>query len=255
MSANLLLPPIELLAQNNPPSAATIDQIYAEIAKDPKNSPFVIGPIESMNHPIYSKIESLAQSYSTEIQWTPSVSQSVLQLPFHPERMIIHPTDEFDGWFDEFTSPNLLLIHNEAAMIILLHELRHALHLGRHPLLPGHWFDENLQKYKQLIDLEKKRLDQAPVDLNLKKSLLGLLTRMIEAPSEIVAHQGDVFLCQKFKKPELTSYLQSIQDYKKEFLKTYKSLKSSPLTKHISVLDQIYKDLQLYMKDKNLKGF
>lgn len=233
--------------------APSLDQIVHQLTSSKEFSPFIVGEDKSKKHPLYQNLLDLSKTFGAEVSWVNSVSKSVLQLPFHPERIVVKAHDEFDGWFDEFTTPSQIFIHKEATMIILIHELRHALHLGNHELLNGNAFDRLLQKNKKTIDQFKIQVQSSPLHSSTKRMLIKSATRLIETCSEISAHHGDLKLSKVYLMPEAQTYALFIKDYKKEFMKSYTQLKKHPFSSTQEFVDELFDGLEHYMKFHNLQ--
>lgn len=231
--------------------ATTLDDVIGTIVDNTHHNPFVIGKTKSSGHPQYSDLMDFAQKYKTTIKWVPSVAKEVLRLPFNSDRMAVKPNDKFDGWFDEFVSPNQVIMSNKAAFIILIHELRHVVHLGSHGLIEGTWFDRLLQTNKQLITQFHKKLAQSKLSALKQLELKTKSTRLIETASEISAHQGDVVLAKSFGDEEVAeAYLEFIEDYKAEFSQAFKALKKHPFSRDESFLNDIDDGLKKLILEK-----
>lgn len=213
-----------------PPSGADLDAIVQAVASERNQNPFKPGETAAMKHPIYPTLFLQAESYGSVVEWVPSVSAAVLELPFNENRYKVVTSDEFNGWFDEFEVPNLIIIHNKASLVTLIHELRHALHLGVHGRNEGNDFDQALQKNKRRIQKFHERLLKSPLDLKTKKRLKVFSTRLLETCSEVSAHHGDLLLAEAFKNKEAQSHRDFIAEYKLEFAKAYKALSRHPFS-------------------------
>lgn len=234
--------------------AKTLDDFVVQIESNQKYDPFVIGGVKAARHPLFSELMAFAKEYNTNVKWVPSVAQEVLRLPFHPSRMVIQKDQPLDGWFDELISPNRIILHDESAFITLIHELRHAVQLGTHGLNKGSEFDRLLQKNKRRI--AKFHLKIAGSDLPEAEisHLKTLSTRLVESASEVCAHQGDVVLSRKYGHDDfVSSYIQYIEEYKDEFIESYKALKKNAISQNELFLDELYVGLRNYMKENDLR--
>jgi hypothetical protein len=238
--------------------AKTLDDFIDVIQKNPQYDPFVVGEAEALRHPLNSELMEFAQKYNTTVIWTTSVAKEVLKLPFHPDRMVIKKNEALDGWFDDLVSPNSIILHQEAAFITLIHELRHAVQLGSHGLNSGTAFDRLLQQNKRRILKFHQRMIESDLAATHQERLKKAATRLVETASEISAHEGDVVLSKSYgHKETAASYLQFIREYKAEFLKDYKALKKDPFSQNEVFIEDLYQGLKEFMKSKKLeiKGF
>ena len=217
-------------AQSVQPFAADLDAVLQSVASERNHNPFKPGEAAALKHPVYPTLFLQAESYGSVVAWVPSVSGAVLNLPFRESRMKVSAQDEFNGWFDEFEVPNLIFVHNKASLVTLIHELRHALHIGIHGRNEGNVFDQALQKNKRRIQKFHERLFKSPLDLKTKKRLNVLSTRLLETCSEVSAHHGDLLLAEAFKNKEAQSHRDFIAEYKLEFAKAYKALSRHPFS-------------------------
>ncbi len=233
----------------------TLNDLLLKLDQDTAHSPFVRGQKRATEHPLYPELLKFAKMYNAKIVWTPSVAKYVLSLPPHPDRLKVSEQDEFDGWFEEFENPNQIILDGNTAMIILVHELRHALHLGSHKLMPGSWYDLLLQRKKKEIRKFELSIQQSSLPGKEQRKLRQWLSRLIETCSEISAHQGDVMLSTTFGRPELDSYIRFISEYKQEFLQNYNRLKDHPFTKDATFLDELLLGLQKFMTENELDSF
>lgn len=219
----LLFTPLASEAAKNLSIDDAIDAIIAS-----QRSPFV-RMSAAKRHPFYRDLEAMAELLDADVRWVGSVAGAVRGLPFHEDRYKFSEADEFDGWFDEFTSPNLILIHRQATMVILVHELRHALHLGTHSVVGGNEYDQTLRRAK----LEVVKLHQELATMGLKavrsKRLKTYSTRLVESFSEVMAHHGDYRLAEAFGHSSVEAQKDFIASYKAEFRRTLKALKKDPL--------------------------
>lgn len=211
-------------------ASVDLDEVLQSVASERSHNPFKIGEKAAIKHPIYPVLLSQADHYGSVVEWVPSVSGAVLELPFNENRMKVATSDEFNGWFDEFEVPNLIFVHDKASLVTLIHELRHALHVGIHGRIEGNAFDQALQKNKRRIDQFHARLMKSPLDLKTKNRLKRLSTRLLETCSEVSAHHGDLLLAEAFKNEEAESHRDFIKDYKLEFSKAYKALSRHPFS-------------------------
>lgn len=242
-----------LFFQNQSVLALSLDDILERMAEDKEHSPFVVGLSNSENHPQYPSLVRFAEAHTTQVEWVKSVSESVLKLPFHPDRMRIRKSDEFDGWFDEYTNPNIIYLHQEAALIILVHELRHALQLGTHEQISGSWFDRALQiNKKRVIDFQT-RLRSVPMSAAMRHKLRKLSQRLIETCSEISAHQGDLMLALTFHQPQSKTYRKYIGEYLLEFKNAARLLKSSKISRSELFIAELESSLEKFMQEHELK--
>ncbi len=236
----------------------SLDNILTKIKSNRAHNPFAIGEKAALRHPDYKKIKEFATFLNVDIKWTPSVSAYVLKLDFLEERYKVKKTDEFDGWFDEFTDPQLIIIHQESNLVTLLHEMRHALHLGRFTFISNQielaWFDQFLLNQKKNIQKYHEWINQNSQYTNAqKKKYRKCATRILETASEISAHAYDVELAESFKHPHLTSFKSFIKDYLKEHLKNQKCLlENSEKGKGINFAFNIEKRLIHFMNEKKL---
>ncbi len=233
-------------------SSSELDHYFNQIKNDSINNPFLKGEENSLNHPLYQKLKILSLSYGSTIEWHNSVSKRVLELPFHPDRMKIKKSDEFDGWFDEFTKPNLIIIHQEASLVTLIHELRHSLHLGTHKIIESEWFDLSLQKNKKKIFQFQEKIQNTPLTKNEILKLKKLTTRLIETCSEISAHEGDLVLAREFDQSLEEGFKSLIKDYKLEFKNTYNQLIKNSLTQNEDFVLELNIALSKYLKEKKI---
>lgn len=210
--------------------AFDLDDILKEVASERSHNPFKVGERAAIGHPIYATLILQSERYGSIIEWVPSVSGAVLELPFNENRYKVVKSDEFDGWFDEFEVPNLIFVHNKSSLVTLIHELRHALHLGVHGRTEGNDFDQALQTNKRRIEKFHARLLKSPLDLKTKKRLKVLSTRLLETCSEVSAHHGDLLLAEAFENAEAESQRDFIKEYKLEFAKAYRALSRHPFS-------------------------
>ena len=231
--------------------ASELDFYLLSIQKNTQINPFEIGEHNAKKHPLYNKLEKEAHHLGAKIEWQNSVSKRVLELPYSENRMKIKEQDEFDGWFDEYTTPNLIIIHKDATLATLVHEIRHAIHLGQHDIDKNvHWFDFILQQNKRLISLFKVKLNQLKIAKTEREKLNKLSTRLLETCSEISAHQGDLSLAQEFDQSLISVHQNFIKDYKNEFTRSYNLLKKNPISRNEIFVENLNLSLLQYMKEK-----
>ncbi|MGE3388011.1 MAG: hypothetical protein AB7K41_14875 [Bdellovibrionales bacterium] len=212
----------------------------------PEHPPFV-KEATAKQHPRYATLLELGEALNAEVRWTKSVARAVLKLPFHPDRYRFKKDSEFDGWFDEFTTPNLILIHNQATLVILVHELRHALHLGSHGLVVGNEYDRLLIQAKREIEKYQNGLNQRQ-DLTVAKRrrMRKLSTRLVETFSEIMAHHGDYRLTVAFDPDAIEAQKKFMRDYRNEFRRAYQELSLDQMTKRQSFMRQLPEGLEQF---------
>lgn len=234
-------------------NAKTLDDHLVDFQRDGEHSPFVVGPTASRRHPKYLELLATAKTFRTSVRWVSSIPRAVLALPHHPDRHLPKPTDELDGWFDEFTTPNRILLHDQAPLITLIHELRHAVQLGQHGLRAGTWFDRLLQKNVRAIRRFKEKVDQTNLHASTKKKLKRLATRLVETCSEISAHEGDLILSRQFNRTfEAQSYERFIHEYQTEFENAYFELGRYPITHEETFAVELRDGLKKFIREKNL---
>lgn len=224
-----------------------VDGIVHEIVSSGK-SPFV-QERAAKAHASYPSIEALAQKLGSRIQWTSSVSKSVLRLPFHPDRFRFDRKEEFDGWFDEFTSPNLILVHRKATLAIVVHELRHALHLGGHGFHLGNRYDRTLQRSKTEIQRFHQDLQRSGLRPSRISRLKQRSTRLLESFSEVMAHHGDLQLAQAFRHESEMTQRDFIRGYKSEFLRALRVLKTDPFASRQRFVSELEIAFQDYLRE------
>lgn len=211
-------------------AAVDLDEVLQAVASERNHNPFKPGEKAAQKHPIFPTLLSQADHYGSVVEWVPSVSAAVLELPFNESRMKVTSQDEFNGWFDEFEVPNLIYVHEKTSLVTLIHELRHALHVGVHGRIEGNEFDRALQINKRRIDQFHTHLMKSPLDLKTKRRLKILSTRLLETCSEVSAHHGDLLLAEAFRNAEAESHREFIKEYKLEFEKAYKALSRHPFS-------------------------
>ncbi|OFZ17246.1 MAG: hypothetical protein A2X86_01995 [Bdellovibrionales bacterium GWA2_49_15] len=159
--------------------------------------------------PPYSELKALAHKLGSKIEWVPNVSRRVRQLPFHPARMPVSASDEIVGWFDEYTTPALIILDREAGPVTLLHELRHAIQLGHRHGVAGDKVDWAIWKAK-VYESGKNR---------------DTVTEFIEAASEISAYSDELKIAKKCGDRELYKTAWELRrEYVREFQRHYKIL-------------------------------
>lgn len=210
--------------------ALDLDQVIQDISSQQTINPFVKGDKAAFRHPIYPVLDQMAADFGSVIKWVPSVSAEVLNLPFVADRMKVQPSDEFNGWFDEYEVPNLIIVHKKASLVTLVHELRHALHIGVHGRIQGNTFDQEIQLNRVKIKRFHDKLLRSPMDTKTKTRLKYLSTRLLETCSEISAHHGDLLLAEAFKNREAKDHRRFIEEYRSEFLKSYRALSRHPFS-------------------------
>ncbi len=232
-------------------SCGELDQSIVLIKEEGSLNPFNKGESEALKHPVYKKLFLLSKMYGSVIEWHNSVSKRVLGLPYSPDRMKIKVQDEFDGWFDEYTKPNLIIIHQEASLVTLVHELRHALHLGGHKILDGNWFDVVLQKNKKKILKFHEFLEENQTSLSQAElmKIKKVSTRLLETCSEISAHQGDLILAREFDSSFVDGYKKLIQGYKNEFNRSYNYLIKNKNSENEPFIKELKTSLDKFLKE------
>lgn len=182
-----------------------------------KQNPFVSYP-NSLRHGSYANLKNLATQLGTQVKWTSSVASSVKQLPFNESRIIVFKDDEFDGWFDEYVTPQLILIHKQATLVTMIHELRHALHLGKHLPKSAGVYDKFLYnmnqttiRFHQTIELDRQLTQSRK--LKIKSST----KKLVETFSELIAHNGDYCLAKIYRPDLVKSNVEFLKEYKREF--------------------------------------
>ena len=219
--------------------AKTLDDVVSEMKSGQYGDPFVVGPSRAKKNLLYDDLLRIAADFNTDVKWVRSVSASVRALPFHPDRMNVKASDEFDGWFDEYTDPNQIFVHNKAALIILIHELRHAVQLGSHGKIRGTWFDQLLQRSRAKIHDFQSDLSESSLSKAWQFKLRKSSQRLLETSSEISAHRGDLELSKAYKRPEAESYARFIKEYRAEFNRSLRVLRSHPFSKNQSFVNDL----------------
>ena len=159
--------------------AASLDDLLKIVSQDLKHNPYLGGEIEAKSHPQYSRLIELGHSFGSKLEWVDSVALRVLELPYDRERLKINPEDELIGWFDEIVIPNLIILDRTTNLATLIHELRHAVHLGTHRQISHNWFDRTLQINKKKIKEFHTKLNQSHLSKVEKTDLKRLSTRLL----------------------------------------------------------------------------
>lgn len=225
----------------------SIDQAIEDILRSGQ-SPF-ISEKAAKEHPSYEDLLFLAHQLNAEVRWVRSVAGSVRRLPPHKDRYLFSGTDEFDGWFDEFTTPNLILIHRQATLVILLHELRHALHLGSHGVVGGNKFDRAVRQAKLEVETFHQTLKAAGLSPARSRRLKKLSTRLVESFSEVMAHHGDHRLAVAFKTENAQTQLDFMKEYELEFLQALKALKADSHSGSQGFVMKLEKSFESFRKE------
>ena len=181
-----------------------------------------------------SELYTFAKELNVKIEKVSSVSRRVLKLPFNPRRMKISADDQLEGWFDEYSSSNLIIIEKKATVMTLVHELRHAIHLGAHHPLMGNKLDRQIEKAKA----QAKNFEEGQA--------------LIENASEIVAHTDELKMAEGLGDQELQeSAIYFRKEYLKEFKKRAKALRPL-LTKETPELLMLEKSILDFYQNSTL---
>lgn len=233
------------------PSEISLDQFMNQIAQDKNNSPFVRGESVVRHHPLYKDLVALARAYNTKVVWSSSVPRDVLKFPYNEERMKIDLSWELEGWFDEFTNPNIIVMDKDTYLSTLTHEIRHAIQLGSHGKVSGNWFDKLLQINKKKVALFQARLKKLKMNEKNRKALHTHATRLIEMCSEINAHSDEMKIARAQKDQEqFQNNKEFVAEYKAEYIKAFKALKASEYSKNETFIEHVDKGLDRFLKQK-----
>lgn len=249
MSFFLLLLAVHIQSAYSIPSDLSLDQVLTQLSQNREHSPFKRGETIVRRHPLYSDMVALARTYNTKVVWATSVPGEVLQFPYNDERIKVDMTWELEGWFDEFTSPNVIILDRQTYLSTLMHEIRHAIQLGSHGKISGNWFDKLLQSNKKKAAQFQARLKKMKISEKQRKHLHMQATRLIEMCSEINAHSDEIKLARAHKNQEQTSNNRDfVEEYKAEYTKAYKALKASEFSKNEAFIESVDEGLDRFLK-------
>jgi hypothetical protein len=230
------------------PSSYSLDTFIEQTAKDKIHSPFLRGEPNVKNHPLYKDIIAFARTLNTKIIWSDSVSEAVLKFPHNEARMKVSLEDEFEGWFDEFTSPNTIVLHRDTFFSTLIHEMRHTVQLGSHNKITGNWFDKVLQTNKKKVAAFIEKVKKLRLKESEKKKLQTEATKLIETCSEINAHSDEVSLARSHRSLEqVQNNKEFVAEYKAEYKKAYQFLKKHELSSNESFIPEVDKALTKFL--------
>lgn len=233
------------------PAEVSLDQYLNQMAQNKTLSPFERGEAKVKSHPVYKGLVDLARAYNTKIVWSSSVASEVLKFPYHDERVKIDKTWELEGWFDEFLSPNVIVLDKETFLSTVAHEVRHAIQLGSHGKISGNWFDKLLQTNKKNAAQFQERLKKMKLNEKTRITLHTHATRLIEMCSEINAHSDEAKLGRAVGDQEqVTNNKEFVAEYKAEYIKAFKALKASEISKNEIFIEQVDEGLDKFLKQK-----
>jgi hypothetical protein len=230
----------------------TLDTVINAIRRDREHEPFKIGESNAKKHPQYPGLMTMVERFGAEVEWVKGVSKRVLELPYNPARMKVTVKDSFDGWFDEFTTPNLIIIDRGTNILTLVHELRHVVHLGTNTIYEGTWYDLRVKQNHDRVLAFHKKISKSSLSKKDKAALKLLATRLVESCSEISAHWGDYAIAKSFEREETEDYLGFVKEYKNEFFKSYYKLKTYPLAKNEVFISDLNDALHQFLDEKKL---
>jgi len=180
-----------------------------------------INPFKTRDPGVY--LTDLAKYLNIQIEWTNSIYDKVMQLKPHKCRLKPNKKFIYLGWFDQYTSPNIIFLHTDCTLDTIIHEMRHALHLGNHNLLNGNVIDQEIQKYTTYV--------------NTLENPSVYYIRYAEYASEIIAYTHDYSLALRFRcENELYHIVRNLKIYQKLFSRVYIILRRRGSHKDISSL-------------------
>jgi hypothetical protein len=242
---------LQLQTANAVPADNSLDTLFKQAGQDRAHSPFERGEAKVKRHPLYKELVELARAYNTKIVWASNVAVEVLKFPYNDERVKIDNTWDLEGWFDEFLSPNEIVLDKNTFLSTILHETRHAIQLGSHGRIAGNWFDKLLQSNKRKVTQFQERLKKMKMGLKERKALHMQATRLVEMCSEINAHSDEMNLGKALgDKEQVTNNKDFVNEYKAEYTKAYKALKASEISKNEAFIENVDEGLDKFLKQK-----
>ncbi len=164
----------------------------------------------------FGEMKNAVASMGVQIRIVSSVAKAVMTLPNHPLRQAVLKNDAIEGWFDQYTTPKLILLQRSTTAMTLFHELRHAYHLGQNDLSLK---TGELDRLIQQLDLKSER--QSNGGQTLKE--------IVEIISEIVAYNDEMDLYQACGYEEaLRDSGQLQRDYVRQFKSKIKKFRPKP---------------------------
>lgn len=208
-------------------------------ALDRPYSPVVQGQAHVEGHPHYQRLLAVACSLGVRVEWVSNVAKAT--------GMKLRPGETIEGYFDDVR--NLVFLDRRiASLATVVHELRHALHLGlNHPVVGG-----GFEREIQLAVREGKRLEaevktRADLTETERKKLIGLKEKLVVNASEIASHYHDLLiLLRRHAHAQAKASAHYRKLYRRQFDYAYEKLESMGAIEQYPFLKKLAEDLDRY---------
>ena len=222
----------------------SLEQRIQFIIKERNYSPLAGGQEHVMQHPDYESLVFFADQLGVKISWVDSIAESVLALPHEQDRMKVRLEDKFQGWFEEYTHPNIIFLDRKTSLSTLVHELRHAIHLGTYGTRMGTPLDRSIQRSKAEALIFRERIEGSPLPINRIKHLRKLSIEYIETASEILAYSDEYTVAAAFQdQAEMDSAILGRNRYWRKLHRIYKALKADPVSQNETFVESLMESM------------
>ncbi|MEW6056162.1 MAG: hypothetical protein AB1540_06070 [Bdellovibrionota bacterium] len=196
-------------------------------------SPVEPGKTATRKHPRYKTLLKTAETLGVTVKWKTNLAR-MAGVP-------IRDGEELEGYFDSETNA-VYLDSKIASLNTLVHELRHALHLGTAHPITGQKFDREVQLANRVgLKFDEQLNTRSDLSEERKAELIDFKDEVVVTASEISAHYHDLLISIRRRAVSPTrDSLVFRKQYRRDFILAYKKIKSAPELENLEFLDRLY---------------